>query len=785
MQASLVRALESALPTLLVAGVLCLITFLAGGGLNLSTRTPVEIALTLACGIGIAAAILLAPAGRRAYRSVVGGSAARTRRALGAVGDLVGAARRQLAGRRAPVRLQRRVRARRAARARCPRALVGGARGGAARRGDRVRLCAAQQDLPRRDRRRSEQWACLRPAASAVRLLERDRPRGRDRRDRMYVARRPPRRARAAERTRLPSDGADAGDAAARLLARRTRGAGARAGAVAVPRPVAPARGGRALQRRARGARGGRVGLLPTRAHHRRHPACRTGHRRAPARGAARRGAYRAHARRSRDRLRLRPPGALAADAQTCGHGATRASRDRRDRPRRTAHRQPPRPVRQHLAHRQHAHQPQRPGTRQRPWAAHRDRQRARALLERSAGDLHRPSLLGVGAEGYETARLRYRTAILNVGQAHGFIVQTLADLGLAGLLVVLALLGAWMCAAGRATHPFNRRWRRWRWLRAHGRRAPLLRRAGRAAHAGLRRGDVRHPFVRGLDLVRPRVACAALLCAGWLAGRGPLRACGGHRRPGGPRPEPGGADCAAVALAHIARRRPAARGDRRRRRLLVRCSRRGRSGSRSARSTPQTKRSRWWRATRPPRSPPRTPRSAATRSPPKRCSRSPPSRKARPIGRGERATYEHAVRLQPSNFHTWQALGEYDLRVGQPQAALQALRATVYLNPEAVAPRVEHRRQRRTLSIQNAYLQALRDTAGRRRRCRHAIPDRALDEAAHGRRALAFRPQSKPPTPRRHQQHCRGGSGPTTPTAVSICSKPKSSSSPTNVRRV
>ncbi len=40
---------------------------LAGGGLNLSTRTPVEIALTLACGIGIAAAILLAPPGRSVY----------------------------------------------------------------------------------------------------------------------------------------------------------------------------------------------------------------------------------------------------------------------------------------------------------------------------------------------------------------------------------------------------------------------------------------------------------------------------------------------------------------------------------------------------------------------------------------------------------------------------------------------------------------------------------------------------------------------------------------------
>ena len=75
-------------------------------------------------------------------------------------------------------------------------------------------------------------------------------------------------------------------------------------------------------------------------------------------------------------------------------------------------------------------------------------------------------------------------------------------------------------------------------------------------------------------------------------------------------------------------------------------------------------------------------------------------------------ATYEHAVHLQPSNFHTWQALGEYDLRTGQPQAALQALRATVYLNPEAVAPRADIAQNAELLSIQNAYLQALRDTA-------------------------------------------------------------------------
>ena len=79
--------------------------------------------------------------------------------------------------------------------------------------------------------------------------------------------------------------------------------------------------------------------------------------------------------------------------------------------------------------------------------------------------------LLGAGAEGYATARLRYRALPLNVQQAHGFVVQTLADLGLVGLLVVLALLGAWIVAAGRATHPFNRRWSHWRWRRG---RSPI-----------------------------------------------------------------------------------------------------------------------------------------------------------------------------------------------------------------------------------------------------------------------------------------------------------------------
>ncbi len=197
--------------------------------------------------------------------------------------------------------------------------------------------------------------------------------------------------------------------------------------------------------------------------------------------------------------------------------------------------------------------------------------------------------LLGVGAEGYETARLRYRTAILNVGQAHGFVVQTLADLGLVGLLVVLALLGAWMCAAGRATHPFNRRWRRWRWTALAGEerfysaeRVGLLTLVCLVATFGV------HSFVDWTWYV-PGVACTALLCAGWVAGRGPLSGvlaganASSGRAPsevfagadvpaglddpsGGERP---GVGHAAVALAHTARRRAAPCRDRRSRRRL------------------------------------------------------------------------------------------------------------------------------------------------------------------------------------------------------------------------
>ena len=75
------------------------------------------------------------------------------------------------------------------------------------------------------------------------------------------------------------------------------------------------------------------------------------------------------------------------------------------------------------------------------------------------------------------------------------------------------------------------------------------------------------------------------------------------------------------------------------------------------------------------------------------------------------RSTLVQAVHLQPSNPQTWQTLGEYDLRMGNPKAALNELRATVFLNPEAVAPLSAIEHDPGLLAIQNAYLQALRET--------------------------------------------------------------------------
>ncbi len=340
---------------------------------------------------------------------------------------------------------------------------------------------------------------------------------------------------------------------------------------------------------------------------------------------------------------------------------------------------------------------------------------------------------LGAGAAGYGTARLRYRTQNLDVRQAHGYIVQTLADLGIVGLAINLALLIAWMVAAGRSTHLLDRRWR--------AKRSPpsVAWRKEPVAYTPERIGMLAmlcivivfgvHSFADWTWYV-PGDAFVALLCAGWLAGRGPL--------PAGRLGVPAGSPAAALPLDALAPDRssestagtaiplsgePTAlpAGD---------SSRLGRP------SAPVSVRGRTlgplrigvaiavvagallaaWTEWQPQRSVEASEQAveaikqnpqAALRAAQAGVERDPLSAVAlfrlssveHAIGESvlARATLQKAVQMQPSNPETWLTLGEYDLK-NNPRAAVGELRAAVYLNPESIA-------------AQNAYVQALRAT--------------------------------------------------------------------------
>jgi hypothetical protein len=77
----------------------------------------------------------------------------------------------------------------------------------------------------------------------------------------------------------------------------------------------------------------------------------------------------------------------------------------------------------------------------------------SRAGYWSEAGEIFgdRPGV-GAGAGTFGVARLRYRENELVSRHAHGFVAQAIADTGLLGLFVALALLAAWLAAALRAT---------------------------------------------------------------------------------------------------------------------------------------------------------------------------------------------------------------------------------------------------------------------------------------------------------------------------------------------
>ena len=340
---------------------------------------------------------------------------------------------------------------------------------------------------------------------------------------------------------------------------------------------------------------------------------------------------------------------------------------------------------------------------------------------------------LGVGASGYETARLRYRKETLDVKHAHGYVVQTLSDLGIVGLALSLALLAVWLACAARATLPLDRRLaigsaqtgllggrvalpRSIGWRRAHApytaERIGLLTMLCVVVAFGV------HSFADWTWYV-PGNACVALLCAGWLAGRGPLfprPVASAHRSA-----DAQGQDALDDTLVLPGARwrfledgRPTSRW-----RVPLRLARGVRADPRAivlAAGVIAFALVAAWTEWQPQRSAESSEEALAllTRSPAAArgaaqtaVDRDPLSAPAlfalaavqRATGQTAigRSTLQKAVRLQPSNPQTWLELGLYDRR-SRPHAALQELEAAVYLDPQSIP-------------IQNAYVEALRAT--------------------------------------------------------------------------
>jgi hypothetical protein len=123
----------------------------------------------------------------------------------------------------------------------------------------------------------------------------------------------------------------------------------------------------------------------------------------------------------------------------------------------------------------------------------------------------------GTGAGGFATARTRYTTNPLEVAHAHSYAIETFADLGLIGIAVSLALLVAWGAAVRRTLISTP---------------APSCERIGLTTMLAI-------VVIWGVSSLIdwtwfiPGVTVPALVCAGWLAGRGPLGAPAPTREPG------------------------------------------------------------------------------------------------------------------------------------------------------------------------------------------------------------------------------------------------------------
>ena len=315
----------------------------------------------------------------------------------------------------------------------------------------------------------------------------------------------------------------------------------------------------------------------------------------------------------------------------------------------------------------------------------------------------------GAGAGGYATARLRYRQDTVDVRHAHGYLPQTAADLGIVGVLLSLALLAAWAIAARRSTRrPGPDPWAPaeqpvWRtpgaWpgaLAARGRAlAPghlnarlrsAYERAGAPAQAQPAVETARVELMVLVVIVVifglhsaidwtwafPGTALVALVCAGYVAGHGPLAAVAARRSA-----PVQGRTAAAVAIGVIALATVWAIWQPQRAQAAVESSAALLVNQRTAdaRLLAQTA------ARRDPVSPEPLFQwadvEAAARQP-----------------RAGVIILERAQRAQPQNPDTWRALGQYQLDVaGNPSGAYQAFRAALRLDPLSPTLRASYSR--------------------------------------------------------------------------------------------
>jgi len=297
---------------------------------------------------------------------------------------------------------------------------------------------------------------------------------------------------------------------------------------------------------------------------------------------------------------------------------------------------------------------------------------RARYWLEGMEAFIHHP-LLGVGAEGYAVARLRYRHDTLTVRQAHSFLVQTLADLGVVGLLVGAALFAAWLTAVLR----------------------PL--RSSRFASAGESvavRALFCIVFAFGLhSLVDwtwevPGTACAALLAAGFLAAQGPF----GRPFPPARAPTPSRAALAGAAAGAVVVAAAFA--------YAIWTPQRSQETSQQALAAFAVHPAKGLALAR----------EAVAQDPLSLQARFTLAAVQQAAGEAGAAhgTLERAVSLFPADPLSWQRLGEYELALGNGRLALEDLRAAVYLNPMAAAPPAEIATSVELTALRNAYLRAL-----------------------------------------------------------------------------